>query len=160
MRTEAGTIVPGTCHVAGRWRTPAYPVATFVDAAMTERGVTRGALAAALGYRNNATSLRHLDRLVDGDEVPPEFHRRFMTGLGIDRRELNAAVGEIARAHDAHRNGCADPFGAIKAYLFRTEFEKAIWLDTEGVVPRDDLGEVPDVRAYSRCEIDPDDCRV
>jgi len=48
-----------------------------------------------------------------------------------DARRLHA-VAKIARAHYARTGGRAGPFGAIRGYLFRIEFERAIELDIEG----------------------------
>jgi hypothetical protein len=59
-------------------------------------------------------------------------------------------VGQHARDHYARTNGRAGPFGAIRGYLFRVEFEKAIRLDVEGAVQGEQNGRIPEGRAILR----------
>ena len=52
--------------------------------------------------------------------------------LAMPRISQLNVVGQIARAHYARTGGRAGPFDAIRCYLFRTEFERAIELDIDG----------------------------
>src|SRR4051794_35916980 len=59
---------------------------------MSEGGVSRGELAARMGYRNTSKAHRHLDRLMQGGATPPEFETRLVAALNIDTDQYGAAV--------------------------------------------------------------------
>lgn len=198
-----------------------YPIGNFVQTTMTERGLSRGALASALGYRNVAKALRNLDTLKGSGRITPDFQARLIAALEVDpmlfeaavqatrdiqrdeerqRREAELAqlraafrphlrviperstpqpifvaavtgvdywlvrplpadiltmpvvhrlqvVGWIAREHYAERMGDVGPFGKILGYLFRTEFEKALEFDTDGMPHGELEGPVPEGKA-------------
>ena len=59
-------------------------------------------------------------------------------------------VGQFARAHYARTGGSVGPFGEIRGYLFRTEFERAIELDIDGTPRGHHEGSVPEPTALLR----------
>jgi hypothetical protein len=202
-----------------------YPIADFIQATMMKSGLSRGALASAMSYRNASKALRHLDRLKQDGQAPPDFQARLVVALGVDPADFDAAmeatralqreetarqheaetaaarmafrphlrviperrvpqpifvaaftgvnfwlveqlpedilatplvhrlhvVGQIVRAHYAKMDGRAGPFGAIRGYLFRTEFERAIEFDSDGLPHDEHDGPVPEGRASLWC---------
>jgi hypothetical protein len=59
---------------------------------IAERGVSRGRLAAHMGYRNTSKALRRLDAFLEAGEAGPEFRARLIAALDIDPVQFETAM--------------------------------------------------------------------
>jgi hypothetical protein len=109
-----------------------YPIDGFIQDKMMERGLSRGALTSATGYRNGSKTLRHLDRLKQGGQVPPSFQARLVAALGVDPVDFEAvlqATREIQRVEDRRRR-------EAEIALARAAFRPHLRLIPERLVPQ------------------------
>ena len=89
---------------------------------MSQRGVSRGELAARMGYQNTSKALRHLDRLMQGGVTLPEFETRLVAALNIDTDQYGAAMEatrelEREEARQRHEAEIAAARAAFRPHL-------------------------------------------
>jgi hypothetical protein len=122
----------GGSPIQARYREDAYPISRFILDRARTLGLTRGDLAARLGYRNISKAHRALSSTLTTGIAPPHVSAHLADALEEDE----ALVAAVMAATNRQREDEARARLLARETAYRTAFKAHLRVETERVIPQ------------------------